>query len=55
MTNIFPLLKCNNIKFLQTMWHDLRKIFRIVVTSQPIYEWNYHMAGKNIEKYHLWL
>ena len=28
---------------------------RIVVTSLPIYECNYYMAGKNIEKYHLWL
>ena len=28
---------------------------RIVVTSLPIYECNYHMAGKNIEKYHLQL
>ena len=37
------------------MWHGLRKIFKIVVTSQPIYKCNYYMAGKNIEKYHLWL
>ena len=28
---------------------------RIVVTSLPIYECNYHMAGKNIKKYHLQL
>ena len=34
---------------------DSKFFIRIVVTSLPIYECNYYMAGKNIEKYHLWL
>ena len=50
ITDIFPLLKCNN-----PLSHCLQKIFRIVVTSQRIYECNYYMAGKNNGKYHLWL
>ena len=32
-----------------------KNFIRIVVTSLPIYECIYYMAGKNIEKYHLWL
>ena len=32
-----------------------KNFIRIVVTSLQIYECNYYMAGKNIEKYHLWL
>ena len=36
-------------------WKYFSSWFRIVVTSQPIYECNYYMAGKNNGKYHLWL
>ena len=34
---------------------DSKFFIRIVVTSLPIYECNYYMANKNIEKYHLQL
>ena len=34
---------------------DSKFFIKIVATSLPIYECNYYMAGKNIEKYHLWL
>ena len=34
---------------------DNKFFIRIVVTSLPIYECNYYMANKNIEKYHLQL
>ena len=34
---------------------DKKFFIKIVATSLPIYECNYYMAGKNIEKYHLWL
>ena len=32
-----------------------KNFIMIVVASLQIYECNYYMAGKNIEKYHLWL
>ena len=48
---MMDLLYCHLLSFAV----ELESLIRIVVTSLPIYECNFYMAGKNIEKYRLWL